>query len=271
LNKEKKIGIIGAGKIGEALISGLLKANATTPDRICASDSSPQRCEYISKKYNIKCSPDNLMVAENSSVIILAVKPKDVKPVLEQINKALTNNHLLISVAAGVTINYIQKILGKDIPIIRTMPNTPILVREGMIAISTAENTPKEDLEVAVQIFNFVGKTVVVEEKHLNAITGLSGSGPAYIYLVIEALTEAGVKVGLPRDLAILLAAQTTLGSAKMILETNEHPARLREMVTTPGGVAIDGILELEEGKLRTTLIKAVVKATQRAEELLTN
>ncbi len=269
LSVDGRIGIIGAGNVGEALISGLLKAKVSSIDKVMASDIAQQRCEYITNKYKIFCTQNNAEVLSQSSVVILCVKPKDIKNVLEEIKPKINPSHLLISIAAGVSINYIQKLIGNKIQIIRGMPNIAVLIREGMTVLSNANNVVGKNLETAMKIFSSVGKVIFLDEKLLDAVTGLSGSGPAYIYIVIEALSDAGIKVGLSREISTLLAAQTTLGAAKMVFETKEHPAKLRDMVTTPGGVAIDGLIELEEGKLRITLINAVVKATQKAKELL--
>ncbi|HID18565.1 TPA: pyrroline-5-carboxylate reductase [Candidatus Bathyarchaeota archaeon] len=265
----KKIGIIGVGKIGEALISGLLKSGVASPERLYASDIVKQRCDYISKTYQVSCVT-NREVVENSDVIIVSVQPRDIKGVLEEIGRLLSPEQLLVSTAAGVTISYLLKCLGRsDIQVVRIMPNITVVVRESITAMAPAGNVTEENLQLVKEVFGSVGKVVIVDEKHMDAITGLSGSGPAYVYLIIEAMVEAGVKIGLPRELSLQLAAQTVLGSAKMVLEIKEHPAKLRELVTTPGGVTIDGIIELEEGKIRTTIIRAVVKATQRAKELL--
>ncbi len=211
-------------------------------------------------------------MVKKSEVVILAIKPSEIKKVLLEIKDVITDKHLLISIAAGVTTDYINKNLKKLVPTVRGMPNTPVLVREGMTVL-TSVNGSNEHLDLAREIFESLGKVTFLEERYLNAVTALSGSGPAYIFMVIEALIEAGVKVGIPREISYLLAAQTTLGSAKMALEleTGEHPALLREMVTTPGGVTIDGIIQLEEGKLRTSIINAVVKATERSRELVIN
>jgi len=265
-----RLGVIGSGKIGEALINGIISSKKITRQDICSSDKKEDRRGYISKEYSIDCFENNVDVVTRSDVIILAIKPNEVKKVVTEISKALTKKHLLITIAAGVTINYISKNLKKNVPIIRGMPNTPVLVKEGMTVLTTSNGTD-EHLALAKEIFESVGKVVVLEEKYLDIVTGLSGSGPAYIFMVIESLAESGVKLGIPREISNLLAAQTTLGAAKMVLETGEHPALLRDMVTTPGGVTIDGIIQLEEGKLRTSIINAVVKATNRSKELVLN
>lgn len=265
-----RLGIIGSGKIGEALIKGIISSKKISKQNICSSDKKDDKRDYISKEYSIKCFENNVDVVTRSDVIILAIKPNEVKNVVTEISDVLTKKHLLITIAAGVTINYISKNLKKDVPIIRGMPNTPVLVQEGMTVLTT-NNCTDEQLGLAKEIFESVGKVVVLEEKYLDTVTGLSGSGPAYIFMVIESLAESGVKLGIAREISNLLAAQTTLGSAKMVLETGEHPALLRDMVTTPGGVTIDGIIQLEEGKLRTSIINAVVKAASRSKELVLN
>lgn len=265
-----RVGIIGTGKIGEALVKGLIASKKMTGDQLRSSDMRKERRDYVTKKYSIECLESNLELVKGSDVVILAIKPNDMKRVLLEIRDVLTDKHLLISIAAGVPISYIAKNLEKQVPTVRGMPNTPVLVREGMTVL-TSVNGSDNHLALAREIFESVGKVVFLEERYLNAVTGLSGSGPAYLFLVIEALVEAGVKVGIPRDISNLLAAQTTLGSAKMVLDTGEHPALLRDMVTTPGGVTIDGIIQLEEGKLRTSIINAVMKATDRSRELVLN
>lgn len=265
---KKRIGIIGLGKMGEALISGLNKPKLIESISLNATDIVIQRRDYISKKYNVLCYSDSENVIVNSDIIIIAVQPKDMKNILNSIREKLTTKHLLISIATGISIEYISKCLMKDIQIIRAMPNTPCMIGEGMIAIAYTNNVTEENLRVAKEIFSSIGRVIVTEEKYFNAITGLSGSGPAYIYLVIEALADGGVKVGIPKSISIELAAQTVLGSAKMILETCEHPAKLRDMVTTPGGTTISGLMELEDGKIRAAFMRAVEKATKRAIEL---
>ncbi|RLF15612.1 MAG: pyrroline-5-carboxylate reductase [Thermoprotei archaeon] len=264
-----KVGVIGAGKIGEALISGLIKAGYAKPEDLIASDINDERRRHIASAYGVRCTKDNVEVARSSEVIILSVKPKDVASVLEEIKEALTPSHLLISVAAGVATSYIARVLGKPIPIVRAMPNVAVLVREGMTAITAGPNANERHLKVAEELFSAVGKTVRLREEYFDAVTALSGSGPAYMFLIIEAMTDAGVRVGLPRDMASLLSSQTALGAAKLLLETGEHPAKLREMVTTPAGVTIEGLIELERGGIRTTIIEAVTRATRRSKELL--
>jgi pyrroline-5-carboxylate reductase len=211
---------------------------------------------------------DNLAAVKDADIVMLCVKPQIVAEVIEQIRPAVSTKQLIVSVAASVSTSQIEQALDGEIPVIRAMPNTPCSRGQGMTALCNGKFAQAHHLEIASAMFNVVGRTVIVDEKHMDAVTGLSASGPAYIYIILESLAEAGVKVGLPRDVATLLAAQTTLGAATVVLETGDHPALLKDAVTTPAGCTIDGIMELEEGKLRVTLIKAVVKAVQRAKEL---
>ena len=219
---------------------------------------------------------DNRKAVKDAEVILLAVKPQAVAEVLDEIAPEIRVGTLLVSVAASVPTSYLEQQLAaasggqsNKVAVVRAMPNTPAAVGCGMTAICRGALAGPADVEIAQTMFDAVGRTVVVDEKNMDAVTGLSASGPAFAYIILESLAEAGVKVGLPRDVATLLAAQTMKGSASVVLETGEHPALLKDAVTTPAGCTIDGILELEEGKLRVTLIKAVVKATSRAGELL--
>jgi pyrroline-5-carboxylate reductase len=267
--KDKKIAVLGAGKLGESLIKGLLEAGVINIANVKITAGHQQRLDQMRERFGVEGLLSNKTVAEAADVIILAVKPQTVPVVLSEIGDGLRPNQLLISVAASVSTAFIEKHLSPGVPVIRAMPNTPSVLKKGMTGIASGSNATPDHLELAKFIFDAVGRTVVADEKHMDAITGLSASGPAFIYIVIESLAEAGVKVGLPRDVATELAAQTVVGAGSMVLETAEHPAKLKDMVTTPAGCTIDGILELEEGGLRVTLIKAVVKATQRAKELL--
>ena len=267
--KDKTIAVLGAGKLGETLIKGLLEARVIDIANVRITTGHQQRLDQMLERFNVAGSLSNKAAAANADIIILAVKPQTVPVVLSEIGAELKPSQILISVAASVSTAFIEKHLAAPVPVIRAMPNTPCLLKKGMTGISAGTNATKEHLELARFIFDAVGRTIVADEKHMDAITGLSASGPAFIYIVIESLAEAGVKVGLPRDVATELAAQTVVVAGSMVLETAEHPAKLKDMVTTPAGCTIDGILELEEGGLRVTLIKAVVKATQRAKELL--
>jgi pyrroline-5-carboxylate reductase len=228
----------------------------------------PERLKAIREKYGVKTTSHNAEVVKQSEIIILSVKPQIMKQVVDEIAKHLDLSKLIISIAAGVPLDAIESCARKDLKLIRVMPNICVSVREGASAIAGGKHALKEDLMTAKTIFDSVGKSIFIEEYLLDAVTGLSGSGPAYIFLIIDALADAGVKVGLSRDDALILAPQTVLGAAKMLIETGEHPGKLKDMVTSPGGTAIAGLHTLEEGGLRTTLINAVEVATQRAKIL---
>src|SRR5215813_1201201 len=265
----KRAAFLGAGKIGGILLKALLAKKLLSPQTAVATVAHEDRAQALGEKLGIPVSTDNRAAVQSADIIFVCVKPQVVQEVMEQIWPDLSDHQLIISVAASVHTRQIEDAVeGKTIPVVRAMPNTPCVLGQGMTAICKGRFAQPEHVEIACALFNVVGKTVVVDEKHMDAVTGLSASGPAYIYIILESLAEAGVKVGLPRDVATLLAAQTTLGAAKVVLETGDHPALLKDAVTTPAGCTIDAILELEEGKLRVTLIKAVVKAAQRAKEL---
>ena len=266
--KGKKIGFLGAGNMGEAMIRGLLKAGTVPAEDIFATDVRLDRLQQLGKLYGIHTLSDNSLLVKRVDVVILAVKPQIIHSVLQEVAPAVNPKKLVISVAAGVPTVALRADLPKGVRLIRVMPNTPALVLEGMTAVATADGLQKGDLETAEEIFGAVGKVVVLEEEALDAVTGLSGSGPAYVALMIEALTDGGVKVGLDRVTAMTLAAQTVLGSAKLLIETGAHPGQLKDMVTSPGGTAIAGIAALEEGGVRRTLISAVERATLRSREL---
>ena len=264
----KKLAVIGAGKMGGILIEAFVKHDLVRPRDIAATvhREGPER--KMLSKHGIKAGTDNRAAAKGADVILLCVKPQTLAPVLEEIQPEMDEKKIVISIVASMPTETIERRLGGKVAVLRAMPNTPSMVGEGMTAICKGKHATEEHLSLARKLFDAVGKTVVTEERHMDAVTGLSGSGPAFIYIILEALSEGGVKMGLPREMATLLAAQTVLGAAKVTLETGYHPALLKDMVTTPAGCTIDGILELEEGKLRVTLIKAVVKASQRAKEL---
>jgi pyrroline-5-carboxylate reductase len=263
-----RVAILGTGKMGGILLQAFLKNNLLGPDQIFATVHHPERAQALSVQYGIEMTTDNLAAASQADVILLGVKPVQVPALIEQIRPALSPQKVVISIAASVKTRSIEDAAGCELAAIRAMPNTPAMLAAGVTALCGGRFVTEEQMDIAQRIFQTVGRTVVVDEKHMDAVTGLSGSGPAFLYIIIEALAEAGVNVGLPRDIATLLAAQTTLGSARMVLETGYHPALLKDAVTTPAGCTVDGILELEEGGLRVTLIKAVKRATQRAREL---
>ena len=225
-------------------------------------------CSSDLDKLKVHAGTDNREAVRGADIVFICVKPQVVADVVREIRDDVTGHQLLISVAASVPTDMIERGLEKEVAVVRAMPNTPCVLGAGMTALCKGKFAQKHHLEMATKFFAAVGRTVAVDEKHMDAVTGLSASGPAYIYIILESLAEAGVKVGLPRDIATLLAAQTTMGAARVVLETGDHPALLKDAVTTPAGCTIDGIMELEEGKLRVTLIKAVVKAVQRAKEL---
>ncbi len=266
--KGKKIGFLGAGNMAEALMKGLLKTGIVLPESLFATDVRLDRLRQLDKLYGIGVLPANPELVKQVDVVILAVKPQIIAPVLREVAPAVTPKKLVISLAAGVPTSTLRALLPKGVRLIRTMPNTPALVLEGATGIAKADGLQPGDLETAREIFEAVGKVVVLEEELLDAVTALSGSGPAYIALVIEALADGGVKMGLDRETAMTLAAQTVLGSAKLLIETGAHPGQLKDMVTSPGGTAIAGIAALEEGGVRRTLINAVERATLRSREL---
>jgi len=262
------IGFIGAGNMGEALVKGILRAKLFSSQEVYASDTRETRLRQFQKDFGITTCRNNRELISKVRILVIAVKPQNMEEVLNEIAPVITKKHLIISIAAGITTSSIAKHFKNKVPIIRVMPNTPALIQEGAAAIAAGKNVAKSELECAQEIFGSVGKTVVVDESLMDAVTGLSGSGPAYVFLFIEALADAGVKMGLPRSVALTLSSQTCLGAAKMILETGEHPAKLRDMVTSPGGTTISGLHALEAGGLRTTIIDAVEAATKRSKEL---
>jgi pyrroline-5-carboxylate reductase len=254
--------------MGEALIHGLLHGHVCRHEQIICSDTRPERLKLVRDTYGVRTTSHNTEVVKQSDIIILAVKPQIMKRVIEEIGKHLDLSKLIISIAAGVPLETIEACAKKELKLIRVMSNICVSVREGVSAIAAGKHALKEDLLMAKTIFDSVGKSLFIEESLLDAVTGLSGSGPAYIFVIIDALADAGVKVGLSRDDAIILASQTVLGAAKMLMETGEHPGKLKDMVTSPGGTAIAGLHTLEQGGVRTTLINAVEVATERSRTL---
>ena len=266
---EKKLAVLGAGKLGGILLRAYLKQELFASKRVTATVAHVEKAAALAKELGVAVKIENRKAVQGADIVLLCVKPKVVGEVLTEVSPGLNDKTLVISVAASVPTSYIEQHLSKKVPVVRVMPNTPSAVGCGMTGICRGAHAGEEHLETARTMFNAVGRTVVVDEKNMDAVTGLSASGPAFAYIILESLADAGVKVGLPRDVATLLAAQTMKGAASVVLETGDHPALLKDAVTTPAGCTIDGILELEEGKLRVTLIKAVVKATSRAGELL--
>jgi len=264
---EKKLGFIGAGNMGEALLKGLLKTKAARPDQILVSARRPERVQELVKAYGVR-GGSNGDVARESEVLVLCVKPQILDQVLRGISPDVSGDKLILSIAAGVPIAAIERRLHSAMRIVRAMPNTPATVGAGATALALGAHATEADLATATTIFDSVGLTVVLDESQLDAVTGLSGSGPAYLFLIIEALADAGVKVGLSRRAAMQLAAQTVLGSAKLLIESGQHPGMLKDSVTSPGGTAIAGLHTLEAGGLRNVLMNAVEAATRRSREL---
>jgi pyrroline-5-carboxylate reductase len=268
MRKTQNIAFLGAGNMAEALVSGMLKAQLASPANISATDISTKRLEYFQQTFQVQGVSDNAEATKQADIIIVCVKPQVMDSVLSEIKGELSRNSLVISVAAGYPLTRIQGHIGSLIPLVRAMPNTPAVIQEGVTALTGSPGLSIHHLQLAQTIFESVGKVVTVEESLMDAVTGLSGSGPAYIYLVIEALTDGGVRVGLPRSVAGILATQTVLGAARMALQTGEHPAILKDRVTSPGGTTIAGLQQLEAGGLRATFMNAVEAATQRSREL---
>jgi len=270
--KNKKIGFIGGGNMAEAMIKGLLSASFIEAKNVFVSEPSEAKRDTLHAEYKIKVSADNRELVKKCDILILAVKPQILQEVLVDIRSLVDSDKLIISIAAGVPIAIIDDALrgdkNKKFSIVRTMPNTPALVQEGVTAIASGEHVRKIDVKIAHRIFEAVGRTVDVEEDQLDAVTGLSGSGPAYIFMLIEALSDAGVKMGLSREVANILTIQTVLGSAKLARESGKHPGELKDMVTSPAGTTISGLHALEEGSFHTTLMNAVEDATLRSREL---
>ncbi|HWP84715.1 MAG TPA: pyrroline-5-carboxylate reductase [Terriglobia bacterium] len=264
-----KIAVIGAGNIGGAILGGIVKSKLADPKNIVVTDASEDRRREAAQRWKVHTmGTDNRQAVAGRDVVILAVKPHIVPAVLQEVRGALRENQIFITVAAGVPLALYESILGTKIPIFRAMPNIPVMVEEGATAVAGNAATRPEQRQVVEKIFGALGCVVFVEESHLDAVTALSGSGPAYIYMVIEALIDGGKKMGLPQEVATRLTEQTVLGAAKLVRETKLHPAVLRDEVVTPGGTTIAAIHELESHGLRAMLISAVETATARSKEI---
>lgn len=264
----ERIAVIGAGKMGSTLIHAVLERTEIASNRVVATRKQAEPLAKLAESEGVVTTTDNLEAVAEADLVLLCVKPQVVGEVLDEIAQAIGPRQVVVSIAAGIRTGQIEEHLGAGVPVIRAMPNTASLIGAGMTAICAGSSATEDHLAVTRKIFDAVGRTAVLDEKYFDAITGLAASGPAFVYIIIEALAEGGVKVGLPRSIATEAAAQACLGAAKMVLETGAHPALLKDDVTTPAGCTMDGILTLEEGGLRVTLIKAVVEATRRSKEL---
>lgn len=268
MSAELSIGFLGAGKMATALAKGVLKAGLVTPERLIAGDVTAAAREAFTAETGSKAVTSNTDVAKAANVLIIAVKPDQVSPLLAELHKSLTHDHLLVSIAAGVTLARLEAALPQGSRVIRVMPNTPALIGASASAFAVGEHATPEDAKLALRLFSSVGLAIQVKEPLLDAVTGLSGSGPAYVYVMIEALSDGGVAAGLPRDVATKLAAQTLLGAAQMVLETGLHPGALKDMVTSPGGTTIEGLHELEKAGVRGALMNAVRAASDKSKKL---
>lgn len=264
--KSKKIAVIGAGNMGGALLTGLVSSGKAGD--ILAVDPDKQRLEKLSEDLNIQVASKAGDELAGCDIVILAVKPQIIDSVLEDVRGTANKEALFISIAAGVDIAYLAKALGGDRRIIRAMPNTPALVGAGITALSPGKKASQKDLQTAEAVFSSVGRVVHVREKCMDAVTALSGSGPAYVFMILEAMADGGVEEGLPRDIALELAAHTVLGAARLLIEKKEQPSRLKDQVTSPGGTTIAGLLELEKRGLRSALMSAIKSAAARSREL---
>lgn len=265
---DQRISFLGGGNMAEALIKGMLAAGVAKADQMLVTDISADRLAHLQKTYGITVPQDNKDAVTRAGIVMLCVKPQVMDHVLKEISEVAGTDKLVISIAAGATIARIEKALTNKPRVIRVMPNTPALVLSGAAGLAAGTTSTVSDMMTAQQIFGAVGRAVVVEEKLMDAVTGLSGSGPAYVFTIIEALADAGVKAGIPREMALELSAQTVYGAAKMVLETHEQPGKLRDKVTSPGGTTIEGLHMLTKGKLREALMNAVEAATARSKEL---
>lgn len=265
---QKPVGIIGGGNMGEALMAGITQSGLLVAKEVLFFEPRPDRREFLQQKFDVVPMKDNRQLIKQARTLILAVKPQSVPEVMAEIAPLAIPDHLLISICAGVSLDYLQSFFSFPMRMVRAMPNTPALIQKGATALAPSPMAKAEDLSAAEKIFQAVGITVVVKESQMDAVTGLSGSGPAYIFAVIEALAAGGVKEGLAQDIALALTTQTVLGAAHLIQVTGKHPATLRDQVCTPGGTTMAGLYALEEGGFRLALMNAVIAATARSREL---
>jgi pyrroline-5-carboxylate reductase len=262
-----KLAVIGAGTMGEAILRGILGARLLPPGSVRATSRSEAKAKSVSSRFHVRAGTDNAAAVQGADTVVLCLKPTQVLPVLRKLVEAgaVQRSQLVISIAAGVTIAEIEETLAAGCPVVRAMPNTPCAIRRGTTVLSAGTRAARRHMQAAGEIFGCLGATLELEEKHLNTVTGLSGSGPAFAYVMIEALADGGVMMGLPRAVAITLASRTLLGAAEMVLQTGTHPAALKDDVTTPAGCTIGGILALEDGRIRSTLARGVERAARLA------
>lgn len=266
--KDKKIGFIGAGTMAKAIIKGLLNSGIIPKNNVSASEISQEIAKKASDETGVKVITNNAELVKSSDVIILCVKPHLIKTVLSELTDCFDKNKLIVSIAAGVSSGAIENHINSDIPVIRVMPNTPVLIKEGMSAVCKGKYASAQDINLVLELFKATGRCIEVEEKLINAVTGISGSGPAFIYLIIDALADGGVKMGLKKETALELAAQTAIGAAKMVLDTGKHPAVLKDEVATPGGCTIAGLSVMENEHVRSSLIKTVQETAKKASDM---
>jgi len=268
MSEQWRLVFLGGGQMAEAIARGVIAAKLLPADRIAASEVRADRRTYLERSVGIRAVASNAEAVTLGDVILLALKPQDIGTVLQEVGKLVREDQLVVSIAAGVPLSKLEPPFAAAVPVIRVMPNTPCLVGAGMAALAPGKHATQQHMARALGIFNATGKAVTVAEKDLDAVTGLSGSGPGYVAVMIEALIDGGVRAGLARDVATTLAIQTVLGSAQMLAETGHHPAQLKDMVTSPGGTTIAGIHAMERGGLRATIIDGIVAATERSREL---
>jgi len=265
---DQPIGIIGAGNMGAAIVTGIVKKGLISPKKINIFDIDHTKSLKLAEKTGVHINSSNKKIVEECPIIILAVKPNIYPLILSEIKDSLNNNHILISIAAGISIEYIKEKTQGRCKIVRVMPNTPALIGEGTIVVCKEHELEEEEKRAVFQILSSLGMVQEVEEKYINAVTGISGSSPAYVYMFIEALADGGVMMGLPRELAYKLAAQTVLGSAKMVLESREHPGVLKDMVCSPGGTTIEAVYALEQKGFRGIIMEAVKRCAEKGEAM---
>lgn len=264
----KKIGFIGCGNMGKAMISGIIASKKINTENILVSTKSINSKEFIEKEFNINVTLNNEEVVRFSDILVLAIKPNMFREVIEEIKDKIKKETIIVSIAAGITIDNLENLIGDEYKIVRTMPNTPALVREAISAICYNKNINNEDLDEVINIFNMFGKCEIIEEKYFHGFIALCGSSPAYVFMFIEAMADAAVKLGIPRNKAYKMAEQAILGSAKLALETGKHPGELKDMVCSPGGTTIEAVTELENGNFRSTIIKALEKCAEKSKNM---